>query len=262
MELPETAYYDAKEDVYLVSNMNGDPAAEDNNGFISKLAPDGAVVATKWIEGGKGKIKLDAPHGLAYVGDILYVSDVHHVRMFDRKAQPKGDILIKGSTFLNGLTAGADGTVYVADTGITVADGKMQPNGADAVYAINPKTKKVTTVAKSADLGGPNGLAFVDGKLWVVTALSGELYSLDAKGTKGDVQKLPKGMEDGIAVTPNGVYISSWELGGILKGTIGGDFTPSLTPVEAAADISFDSKRGRLVVPRMKTNTVDVYTVD
>ncbi|HSI03430.1 MAG: SMP-30/gluconolactonase/LRE family protein [Myxococcota bacterium] len=263
MSVPESVLYDEKEDCYLVSNINGEPGAKDNNGFISKLGPDGAVIAMKWIEGGKGKLKLDAPKGMGIVADTLYVADIDTVRMFNRKTgAAKGEIKVKGSTFLGDITTSPDGRVFVSDIAITFADGKATPTGTDAVYLIN-KAKKVIPLSKSTDLGGPNGLVVVDNKLWVVSMLSGELYSLDAAkpGARGDTQKLPKGGLDGIVSTPNGIMISSWELGGVMKGTLGGEFTPVLEQIAASADIGFDSKRNRILVPRFMNNSVEVYSV-
>jgi hypothetical protein len=48
---PESILHDAVGDVYLVSNINGTPSAKDNNGFISRVSPDGKVQTLKWIEG-------------------------------------------------------------------------------------------------------------------------------------------------------------------------------------------------------------------
>ena len=60
---PESVEYYAKEDVYLVTNINGSPFAADGNGFISKLKPDGSVVDLKWIDGTKPGVTLNAPKG-------------------------------------------------------------------------------------------------------------------------------------------------------------------------------------------------------
>src|SRR5204863_1559288 len=77
---PESVLYDAEGDRYLVSNINGSPFDKDNNGFISVLSPDGDVKTLKWIEGGKNKVKLDAPKGSAITGGILYVADITTMR--------------------------------------------------------------------------------------------------------------------------------------------------------------------------------------
>ena len=64
---PESVYYDAAGDRYLVSNINGKPVDADNNGFISELTPDGGIKTPKWIEGGQKKVTLNAPKGMAVV---------------------------------------------------------------------------------------------------------------------------------------------------------------------------------------------------
>ena len=40
---PESVRYDEEADVYFVGNFNGDAGALDNNGFISRMTPDGVV---------------------------------------------------------------------------------------------------------------------------------------------------------------------------------------------------------------------------
>src|SRR5687767_1799134 len=61
---PESVLYDAAADRYLVSNINGTTTAVDNNGYITEISGDGKVTKAKFIEGGAGKTKLDAPKGL------------------------------------------------------------------------------------------------------------------------------------------------------------------------------------------------------
>jgi len=104
LQTPESVLWDPQQDVYFISNINGPALAVDNNGYISRVNPDTMQVDVKWIEGGKPGVTLDAPKGMAIVGDTLYVADITSVRKFDRKSgAPKGDIKIPGSTFLNDL---------------------------------------------------------------------------------------------------------------------------------------------------------------
>ena len=70
---PESVLHDPAQDIYFVSNINGSPTAKDNNGFISRVRPDGAVENLKFIEGGHGGVTLNAPKGLAIRGDTLWV---------------------------------------------------------------------------------------------------------------------------------------------------------------------------------------------
>jgi hypothetical protein len=80
---PESVLYDTAADRYLVSNVNGQPLATDDNGFISLLSPSGEVLDLKWIEGGKNGVRLDAPKGMTIADGVLYVADISAVRTFD-----------------------------------------------------------------------------------------------------------------------------------------------------------------------------------
>src|SRR2546426_4066753 len=75
-QTPESIFYEARSDIYLVSNINGDPTAADGNGFISRVAPDGRILELKWIDGTRPGVRLNAPKGMAVAGDTLYVSDI------------------------------------------------------------------------------------------------------------------------------------------------------------------------------------------
>jgi sugar lactone lactonase YvrE len=260
-DTPESVLYDAKNDLYLVSNINGSPTATDNNGYISRVAPDGSKVEAKWIEGGKNGVKLDAPKGSMIANGTLYVADITRLRTFDADSgKPKGDIALPGCTFANDVTAGPDGKVYVSDSGIKFDDKGPVPTKSDAVYVVDKG--KAKTLAKSEDLGHPNGLAWSADKLWVVTFGTGEIYSLDKTGKKADAQKLPKGMLDGIVPLSDSSYlVSSWEASGVFRGKPGGDWTLALTDLKAPADIGYDTKRGRVLVPLFQDSAVEAYTI-
>jgi sugar lactone lactonase YvrE len=254
---PESVLYDATADVYLVANINGEPVGADDNGFISKVSPDGKVAELKWIDGSKPDVKLDAPKGMAISGDLLWVADITVVRKFDAKTgAPKGEVKIPGATFLNDVVAAEGGGVYVADTGLNA---KFEPTGADAVYHIG-KDGKAKPLVKAKDLGGPNGLAFANGSVWVNTFGSGELYEVTAKGGKDAKKpgvKLPKGQLDGLVVKDDGeLLISSWEGKAVYAGKPGGEWKAILSDVEAPADIGWDSKRKVLLVPQFTGNAL------
>jgi hypothetical protein len=259
---PECVVYDATDDDYLVSNINGAPVATDNNGFISQLSPDGKVKNLKFIEAGKNNVKLDAPKGMAIVGDVLYVADLTVVRTFDRKTgAPKAEIKIPGATFLNDVAAAPDGTVWVTDSGLKMGARGFEGTGTDAVWSIDKKNAP-TKVAASKDLNRPNGVLAMGDKTWVVTFGAPELYSLGPKGEKQDVTKLPKGSLDGIVALPGGdVLVSSWESSSIFRGRPGGDFKEVITGVKSPADIGYDTKRGRVLVPIFQGDEVMTFDI-
>lgn len=257
---PESVLWDEARDRYLVSNVNGRPVDIDNNGFISVLTPDGKVENLKWIEGGKNKVTLNAPKGMAIVKDVLYVADLDTLRMFDVKSgAPKGEVKLEGATFANDVAATDDGKVFVSDSGLKMEGSDFKPTGTDAVWVV--EKGKAKAYAKSTDLAKPNGL-LVDGKALVVVPFgSNEIYKLDDKGARSDVTKLPKGGFDGIVKLGDMLLVSSWEGQAVYKGKLGGAFEPVLQSLEAPADIGYDKKRGRVLVPRFMGNVVEAYDV-
>ena len=259
---PESVLYDDTNDLYLISNINGKPLDADGNGFISKFTPDGNGATLKWIEGGKNKVTLNAPKGMGFMGDLLYVADLDTVRMFDRKTgAPAGEVKVPGAVFLNDVAVTSDGRVLVSDTGMKASAKGFEPAGTDAVYALD-KAKKLTTIAKAGELGAPNGLLSSGDKIWVATFGSGELYALDSKGKKTNAQKLPKGTLDGIVRLPNGdLLVSSWEASAVYRGKPGGDFTPVIENVKSPADIGYDTKRNRVLVPLFESNEMQAYDI-
>jgi sugar lactone lactonase YvrE len=251
---PESVLYDAGSGGYLVSNINGEAAGADDNGFITKLAPDGKVTELKWIDGASADVKLDAPKGMAISGGTLWVTDITVVRKFDAKTgEPAGEVAIEGAAFLNDVVAdGADG-VYVTDTGMNA---KFEPNGADGVYRI-AKDGKVTPVAKDKTLYGPNGVWAEGDAVWVASFRSNEVYRLSADGKKADVAKLPKGQLDGLVGIGGGeLLVSSWEASAVYRGKPGGEWKEVATGVKAPADIGWDPERKAILIPQFQDSAV------
>ncbi len=257
---PESVLYDAAADRYLVSNINGQAQAMDGNGYILELSPDGRVTNPKLIAGGMNKVRLDAPKGLAIVGTELWVADITLVRKFDLKsAKHKADIELPGATFANDIVAAPDGGAYVSDSGVKFGDKGIEPTGTDQVFFIN-KAGKVKVLAKSKELGGPNGLAIGPGNALLVNTINGdEVYQLTDKGKRELVTKLPGGQLDGLLAVDDMLIVSSWKTEAVYRGPLGGTFTPLLSKVRGVADIGYDSKRKRLLVPRFLDDTVEVY---
>lgn len=258
---PESVLYDAETDTYLVSNINGSPVAKDNNGFISEVSADGKILTLKFIEGGQKKVTLNAPKGMALSKGSLYVADIDTVRWFDRKTgAPQGSLPILGSTFVNDLTVAADGTIYLSDSGLKGTKDGLGPTGTDGVYAIETgKKPKLRTVKKSKDLHGPNGVLAIDGTVLVVPFGGDELFTLDGKGkdAAAPVHTGAKGL-DGLIKVGNELIFSSWDSKALWHGPAAGPFVQLLGDLEAPADIGFDSKRNRVLVPRFMKNQVDV----
>lgn len=262
LETPESVTYDADGDRYYVSNIAGQPLAQDNNGYISIVTPDGKVATQKWVAGGTNKVTLHAPKGLAISKGEIWVADIDTVKSFDLKTgAQKANIKIAGSTFLNDVAAGPDGKVYVTDTGLKAGD-QLSPTGTDAVYVIEKGAAKA--IAKSKDLKEPNGVLVTAAGVLVNTFGGNEVYRLGPKGEKLDVTTTPKGMLDGMFTVGDVLYVSSWEGQNIYKGKLGAAFEPAfagMSGLTAPADIGFDSKRSRVLVPRFTDNSLEAYDI-
>jgi sugar lactone lactonase YvrE len=255
---PESVLYDDASDRYLVSNINGKPGDVDGNGYISVLSPDGQVTTAKWIAGGTNKVKLDAPKGMAISQGVLYVADITAVRKFDAKTgAPKGDIPIAGATFLNDVSAGQDGKIYVSDTGVKFGANGPEPTGTDAVYVIDKG--KVHPLAKSKELSGPNGVLATDKGVLVASFSSNEVYRLEKDGKRADITKLPEGGLDGIVAVGDSLLVSSWKGSAVYRGKLGGTFEVAIANVKSPADIGFDKKRNRVLVPHFMEDVVEGY---
>jgi sugar lactone lactonase YvrE len=258
-QTPESVLYDAEQDVYFVSNINGDPGATDDNGFISRVNAETLQVESKWIDGSKAEITLNAPKGLAIVGEDLYVADITTVRKFDRKTgAAKGEVKLPRSTFVNDLVS--DGAIaYASDTGVKFEAGKPVPTGTDAIWKIDGT--KATKIASGKDLTLPNGLTVVGGTVWAVSFGGAELYPIE-NGKKGAVTTLPTGGLDGLVAMPDGsVMVTSWDGKTVYRGKPGEAFQAAIENIDAPADLGFDSKRNRVLVPHFMESRVTIHPV-
>ena len=111
VQSPESAYFDAASGFVFVSNIGGGgPTGKDGDGFLSKLTPDGKVVAAKWITG------LNAPKGIRSSGGRLWVSDIDQLVGVDiAQGKIAERVAVPGAEFLNDVACDAQGAVYVSD---------------------------------------------------------------------------------------------------------------------------------------------------
>ena len=255
---PESVLYDSVMDVYVVSNINGAPVDRDDNGFLSRVAPDGRVLELRWVDGASDRVTLHAPKGMGISGDTLFVADIDEVRMFDRTSgRPLGSRRVRGASFLNDVAVGPapGGTVYVTDTGLR-AD--FSPSGADAIYRFDARGNAVA-VAKNPQLGQPNGIQAFGGGLLVV-GWSGAAYVLDSLGRRTELVRPSHGQLDGVIMRANGVIVaSSWEDSSLVS-LFPGETTwrPVFRGMPAPADIGFDSRRDRVLIPLFQANRIEV----
>ena len=261
---PESVLRDPEADVYLVSNINGSPLAVDDNGFISRVAPDGTVLELKWIDGEHDGATLNAPKGMAIIGDTLYVADISFVRFFHRETgEPQGEIEIPGATFVNDLAAARDGWLLVSDSGMTFGPDGPEDTGSAAVYVISPEGE-VTTVAAGNDLEKPNGVldsAAHDGVV-VTTFGSNAVYLLDEDGERTNLAELPDGGLDGVVETPDGrLLVTSWGGSAVYEVLPDGGVEFVAGDLPGPADLGYDADRGVVMIPLFNDDAVVILPV-
>jgi DNA-binding beta-propeller fold protein YncE len=252
---PESVVFDRATGAVYVSNVNGDATKKDGNGFISKLGPDGKVIAIEWVKG------LDSPTGLALAGGKLYAADVDRIAEIDLA---KGEVVnlyeALGSKFLNDVAADDRGRIYVSDmisNSIWVLD-----NG------------KLSLLMQDDALENPNGLLADDGRLVVAswgkmapdfsTQVPGHMKVVDLATKKvsslGDSK--PVGNLDGIEPDGKGGYlVTDWMNGGLFHVASNGTATRLLPLQKGSADLGV-APDGTVLIPMMMDGTVVAYRVD
>jgi sugar lactone lactonase YvrE len=259
---PEAARWDPDLNLWFIANVNGGPGAKDNNGYISRLSSTGAVDSLKFVAGGRDRVTLNGPKGMVIVGDTLWVADIDVVRGFDRKTGASvANIRVPGATFLNDIAVGPDG-IYVTDSGIRFgADGQMSHPGPDAVYKIAGRT--VTTAVRFDGEPAPNGITWDSaGRRFVIVPFGDKAISAWTPGDSTP-QKIGEGpgMQDGIEEFGGGRFlVTAWadsSLSVLSEGTL----TKLAGDLPGAADLGYDPESGRVAVPQLTENKVQIFEV-
>ena len=266
---PESVKYDGDQDVFFVSNINGNPSAKDGNGWIARVRPDTAGDAFRvdtLVRGGRSGATLNAPKGMAIVGDTLWVADIDAVRGFNRRTgAPTRTVSLTSmqATFLNDIAADAGGTVYITDTGIRFnPDGSMGTPGKQRIFRF--KGSDAPTVAIENDsLGNPNGIAQHGSGFVVVPFGANSIYTWESGGTARTTLASGPGQFDGVEVLQDGrILVSSWADSAVHVVTRGQNQMRKLIGgVPAPADIGYDTRRNRVLIPLFNGNSVEVWSI-
>ena len=252
---PESAVLDSGEGVLYVSNVNGDAAAADGNGYISKLSLKGEIIDKEWVTG------LDAPKGLALHDGKLYVSDIDKLVVIDTGT---GDIMAShdasGATFLNDVSAHEDGRVFVSD---------MMEN---QIWKL--EGDQLELWLEDEALGNPNGVLAESDRLLIATwgkpkedfstDVPGQLKAIDYE-TK-EIQSLgdePVGNLDGLEADGQGGYlVTDWLSGVLYTFDADGKAEMVMDLNQGSADHEYVEGEKLVVIPMMMDGTVAAYKVE
>ena len=259
---PESVKYDPDQDAFYVSNVNGPSARKDNNGFISRLAADGSITTRRLVEGGKAGVTLHAPKGMAITGETLWVTDIDMVRGFNRRtgeSMSTVELTAQGAKFLNDIAVGPDGALYVTDTGIQYnAKGLAEHPGPDRIFRIEPATGAVSVALETPALNRPNGIAWdqANGR-FIIAPFGGDTLLAWRPGSSTlTAAGAGPGQFDGVVVLGDGrVLASSWATSAVHE-IAPGRRSKVVDGIPSPADIEWDVRRQRLVVPLLGQNQV------
>ena len=241
---------------YYIANVNGAPAARDNNGFITKLDPRGQVVALRFIAPTRAAA-LHAPKGLAVVGRTLYVLDLDRVRGYDTR---RGDLLLDidmaphKAAFLNDLTRDSEGNLYLSDS---------QSN---FIARIEPAHEhRVTILARGPQLAGANGLSIQPntGRLAVVTWGTGQVLEVSKNGkVKPWLERRFEKLDGADFDDLGNLYFSAYGEGKVYRSGQDGKVSVFREGLITPADINIDRVKGLLLIPSFDTDSVHAIPLD
>lgn len=248
---PEAVKYDADQDVYFISNFGDAPEDDANDGFISRVsAGTGDIESLRWATA-PDETPLFQPRGMALDGDRLWVADAEGLHAFDRTTGAHlefVDMTALEPGFLNDIAVGADGSLYVTDTGTSMV---YRVTGGEAAVAV-----------EGASLGNPNGIAWdAAGQRFLLVPWQGgdSLRAWDpVSGEITIAARSPGARFDGVEPVPGGFLVAS-QADSALHVVVGQVGRPVIKVPGGPADIAIDTNRGRVAVPYIALNRVDVF---
>jgi sugar lactone lactonase YvrE len=260
---PEGVRYDADQDVFFISNMNGFGSVKDGNGYIVEVKANDLSIGKVFAENGRAGVILDAPKGMAINGDTLWICDIDKMRAINRRTGlylGAIDLAPQGALLLNDVTIGGDGAMYITDTGILMTEKGVIYKGADKIFRV--AGGKVSVIASGAGLMRPNGITWDKEKnqLVVVTfdPFHSEMYSIAPNGERRLLGK-GNGRFDGIEPLGAGKFmVASWNDSSIrLLGN--GENRRIANNVISPADIGYDTRRNRVAIPIGPLNQMQLW---
>lgn len=249
---PEAVHWDAEQEIWFISNFNGD-AAGDANGFVTRVASGGEILELEFMTGTE-EFPLHGPRGMRIDGDRLWVADAQGLHAFDRRSGAHLEFIdFSGFEpgFLNDVEVGPNGDLFLTDTGnarlFRISEGDI-------------------SIVASDDLTAPpNGVVWHSAREAIVLApWGGGLELLGYRPIEGDLVA--------IATLPDGGNIDGLELwnGGILAASqadqaiwfLRDDAAEILirTPGRPA-DIGLDPAGSRIAVPYIALDRVDIWSL-
>lgn len=236
----ESCTFDPNKNLVLAMNAGNRVEANDDDGYVSLINPDGSVHTPKWIGATRDGLELHDPLGSAVSNGVLYTVDSGYVRLFDlATGRPQRSIPVPGSTLLNGIAVADDGTIYASNTRPVGQLWKVTAGGDASVFA------------EGAPLASPNGVAIdLDGNIVVVNVDDNAVLTYNPAGSVIRTEHSVEGGNDGVVVTADGTkYVSSVRHGSVSRIRPDQDAEIIASGIPSAASMCYDSVQNQLVIP-------------
>jgi len=246
LQSPYSFVNDPVEKGYFISNVNGEPDAADNNGFITKLDPNGKLLNLKFIQGGKGDVLLHAPKGMALVEHMLYVVDLDTLRGFDTTTgKPVLALTIQPLASLSDVTFDGKGHLYCSD------------QKTNTIYRIDLASKSISVLVTDPALAGPSGLAVhpKSGQIIAVSWNKGKISEISPEGVVTEL--FSNGFFSGRFQNLRGVdfdrwgnmYVSDFTTGKVWRMSWDKRFQVIAEFLPSPGDLSIDRANNLILVP-------------
>lgn len=247
-DMPESVTIDMRRDRLIVSSIVGHPGQADGNGTLALLSPEGEILDAEWVTG------LNAPKGMAIVGDILLVTDLTQLHEIDvNTGALLRSIDVENAAFLNDITS--DGTrAFIS--------GFMTNN----IWRY--EDAELSLWMNDPELHHPNGLLIEGDTLLVgswgqgmrddfTTASAGDLLAIDIRSKEIEIIASELGNLDGIARLGDEIIVSDWVSGALFSVTPDGTPTQIAQLAAGLADIA--ASGDTLYAPMMLDGAVLAY---
>lgn len=257
LQSPHSFLGDPSGKEYFISNVNGEPDARDNNGFITKLDAEGKVVNLKFVQGG-GEVTLHAPKGMALVNHTLYVADLETLRAFDQKTgRPVLTLSLapqsKASSASSGKPVSLVDVAWDGQRFLYISDSTN-----NSIYRVDLDQQYAVSLLVHDDrLAGPSGLAVHprSGHIIAVSWEKGKILEITQEGALTEL--VSNGFFTARFQNLSGVdfdrwgnmYVSDQTKGKIWRMTPNQRFHVIAEYLPSPADISIDRGNNLILVP-------------
>ncbi|MFO7445178.1 MAG: hypothetical protein R6W90_02380 [Ignavibacteriaceae bacterium] len=242
---PESAAYDAKRNCIYVSNYtSGVGEGEFYGGHsIAKADVNGEVIELDWIK------NITTPTGICIYDDKLYIVERFGVVEYDLEADKiSNKYLIKSPSFINDITVGDDGSIYVSES------------NSDVIHRIfNGKVEKWMQGEK---ISKTNGVLYDNNYLIIGVNSDNYLKKINIEDkTVENIAFLGEGIIDGIKKCGDG-YLVSHYLGNLYFVSQSGEVTELINTRSKEiniADFEYVEDTGLLIIPALRNNMLMGY---